>query len=71
MPLRAEPAGVYESVLVRFVDDETVYGASTGLSSYEAYLERVADEAEDLVEAVVEEATDRVLQGATVPVVPV
>ncbi len=50
---------------VLFVVDETVYGSSTGLSSYEAYLEKVADDAEDLVETVVEEATERGVESTT------
>lgn len=50
---------------VLFVVDETVYGSDTGLSSYEAYIEKVADDAEDLVESVVEEATERGVESTT------
>ena len=44
---------------VLFVVDETVYGSTPALSSYEAYLEKVADDAEDLAEDIIEDATER------------
>lgn len=42
-----------------FVVDETVYGSSTGLSSYEAYLEKVEEDAGRLVEELAATAADR------------
>jgi len=44
---------------VLFVVDETVYGSTPALSSYEAYLEKIAEDAEDLAADIVEEATER------------
>jgi nucleotide-binding universal stress UspA family protein len=44
---------------VLFVVDETTYGSTPAFGSYEAFLEDVADDAEALVEDVVEEATER------------
>ena len=44
---------------VLFVVDETVYGAETGLSSYEAYLEKVEEDGAALVEGLAADAADR------------
>jgi nucleotide-binding universal stress UspA family protein len=44
---------------VLFVVDETVYGTTPAFSSYEAFLEDVEERAEEMTEAVVEEATER------------
>jgi len=44
---------------VLFVVDETVYGTTPAFSSYEAFLEDVAEEAEEMAEDVVETATER------------
>ena len=42
-----------------FVVDESVYGTTPALSSYEAFLEEVGDHAEEMTEDIVEEATER------------
>lgn len=91
--MRAEPARVYENILVPtdgsrnaargvehamdlaeetgarlhvlFVVDEAVYGSATGLGSYELFLEKVGDEAEDLVEEMVEDAVERGIDSTT------
>lgn len=44
---------------VLFVVDETVYGSTPALSSYEAFLDEVAEEAEELAEEFIEDATER------------
>jgi len=44
---------------VLFVVDETVYGSTPALSSYEAFLEEVSEQAEDVAEDVVDDATER------------
>jgi len=44
---------------VLFVVDESVYGTTPAFSSYEAFLEDIEERAEELTEAVVEEATER------------
>jgi len=44
---------------VLFVVDESVYGATPALSSYEAFLEDIEEQAEELTEDVVEDATER------------
>ena len=44
---------------VLFVVDESVYGTTPALSSYEAFLEELEEQAEDLTEDAVEEATER------------
>jgi nucleotide-binding universal stress UspA family protein len=44
---------------ILFVVDESVYGATPALSSYEAFLEEVGDRAEAMTEDIVEEATER------------
>lgn len=44
---------------VLFVVDETVYGSTPALSSYEAFLEEVSEQAEDVAEEIVEDATER------------
>jgi nucleotide-binding universal stress UspA family protein len=50
---------------VLFVVDETVYGSTPAFSSYEAYLDEIADEAEELVEDTVEDATERGIDSTT------
>ena len=44
---------------VLFVVDESVYGTTPALSSYEAFLEELEEQAEDITEDLVEEATGR------------
>ncbi|WP_256300768.1 universal stress protein [Haloarchaeobius salinus] len=50
---------------VLFVVDENVYGSTPALSSYEAALERLADDAEDLVGDVVEDAIEHGIETTT------
>ncbi|MBX0286269.1 universal stress protein [Haloarcula salinisoli] len=44
---------------VLFVVDESVYGGTPALSSYEAFLEELEEQAEALTEDIVEDATER------------
>ncbi|EMA56156.1 universal stress protein UspA-like protein [Halococcus thailandensis JCM 13552] len=44
---------------VLFVVYETVYGSTPAFSSYEVFLEQIADEAEEVAENIVEDATER------------
>jgi len=44
---------------VLFVVDETTYGSTPALSSYEAFIEEIADQAEDVAGEIVEDATER------------
>jgi len=50
---------------VLFVVDEKVYGSTPALSSYEASLEKLADEAEDLVGDIVEDAIEHGIETTT------
>ncbi|MDS0280981.1 universal stress protein [Haloarcula onubensis] len=42
-----------------FVVDESVYGTTPAFSSYEAFLDDLGDQAEEMTEDIVEEATER------------
>ena len=44
---------------VLFVVDESVYGATPALSSYEAFLESIEEQAEEITEDVVADATEQ------------
>ena len=44
---------------VLFVIDETVYGSTPALSSYELFMDEMADEAEEIAEDIIEDATER------------
>lgn len=60
-------AGEHDAQLhVLFVVDENVYGDSPAISSYELFLEQVAEEAEAIVAEIVEEATERGIDSITV-----
>ncbi|QIB76532.1 universal stress protein [Halogeometricum borinquense] len=53
----AQEHGAHLHIL--FVVDEAVYGSTPALSSYEAFLDKMADDAEDLAEDFIEEATEQ------------